>query len=355
MKKDVLPGVGFAAVIALAAWFVAELPFPPFTMHGKHPIEAILIAILIGLALKNLFRLPASIGPGSKYCMKSLLPLGIVFLGARLNFFQVVRTGALSLGVIVSVIVVAMTLCILLARKFKVPDKLGSLIAVGTTICGGSAIVATAPVIDADDRDVAFAVGTITVIGLMAMFIYPIVGWYIHLKDAQFGAWAGTAIHNTPQVLAAGFMWSDAAGKVATVVKMTRNLFIAPTVLIFGYIYGRRRLSETGAKMRLRELFPMFVLGFLAMALIQTFASRAGLVTDAKAATEGVLNGAFAAANFASRFFIMTAMAGIGLTTDIGEMRKIGLKAFYCGLAASVVVAVLSIVLILLLHLNPSV
>lgn len=355
MKKDVLPGLALAAVIALASWFIAELPFPPFTLEGKHPIEAILIAILVGLALRNLLHLPNAVNAGAKYCMKSLLPLGIVFLGARLNFFQVVRTGALSLSVIVSVIVVAMTLCILLARKFKVPDKLGSLIAVGTTICGGSAIAATAPVIDAEDKDVAFAVGTITVVGLMAMFIYPIVGWYVRLQDAQFGVWAGTAIHNTPQVLAAGFMWSDAAGKVATVVKMTRNLFIAPTVVVFGYIYGRRKVSETGAKIKFREVFPMFVLGFVVMALIQTFASRAGLVTDPNAATQGVLNGAFAAANFTSRFLIMTAMAGIGLTTNIAEMKKIGLKAFYCGLVASVVVAVLSIVLISLLHLNPSV
>jgi uncharacterized integral membrane protein (TIGR00698 family) len=356
MKKEVLPGLGLAAVIAVAAYMLNMLPFAPFTMPGKdplhpqHPLESVLLAILLGLLVNNLIRLPKSIAPGAKYCLKSVLALGIVLMGSKLDFFDVIKLGGLSVGLVVIVIGVALSVSLWFGKLFGLRDKLGALIAVGCTICGGSAIAATSPAIEAEDSDVTFAVGTITILGLAAMFLYPAIAASIGLTNVGFGFWAGTAIHNTPQVVAAGVMHSPVSGEVATTVKMTRNLFIAPIVVLFGYLFRSRRAAGKKVKLNYRELFPMFVLGFVLMALLRTALAHYGLVGSAKAPM--ALWPAYQYLDVASVWLITIAMAGIGLTTNLGSMKKLGAGGFAVGLITTMIVASVSALLIFSFHIN---
>lgn len=348
-----VPGVALAGAIAVAAEYLSKLPFVPFTMPGDggnlvHPVEAVLLAILLGLLLNNLVRLPESVRPGASYCLKSVLALGIVLMGSKPDFFDVMKLGGLSAALVVVVIAVALTVSTRIARFLKLEEKLGALIAVGCTICGGSAIAATA--IDADEKDVAFAVGTITILGVVAMFLYPAISHAIGLTNVGFGIWAGTAIHNTPQVVAAGIMHDPVSGDVATAVKMIRNLFIAPIVILFGFLFRGRRAPGKEVAMNYRELFPMFVLGFILMALFRTVTASMGMIGTAR--QPQLLWPLFRFLQDASAWIITVAMAGIGLTTNLGDMRKLGLGPFLCGLITTVIVASISLLLIYGFHLN---
>lgn len=350
-----VPGVALAGAIAVAAEYLSKLPFVPFTMPGDggnlvHPVEAVLLAILLGLLLNNLVRLPESVRPGASYCLKSVLALGIVLMGSKPDFFDVMKLGGLSAALVVVVIAVALTVSTRIARFLKLEEKLGALIAVGCTICGGSAIAATAPAIDADEKDVAFAVGTITILGVAAMFLYPAISHAIGLTNVGFGIWAGTAIHNTPQVVAAGIMHDPVSGDVATAVKMIRNLFIAPIVILFGFLFRGRRAPGKEVAMNYRELFPMFVLGFILMALFRTVTASMGMIGTAR--QPQLLWPLFRFLQDASAWIITVAMAGIGLTTNLGDMRKLGLGPFLCGLITTVIVASISLLLIYGFHLN---
>jgi uncharacterized integral membrane protein (TIGR00698 family) len=353
--RKVFPGVALAAAIAVAADSISRLPFAPFTLPGKdgrpvHPVEAVLLAILLGLLINNLVKLPKSIAPGASYCLKSVLALGIVLMGSKLNFFEVMKLGGLSAGLVVIVIAVALTVSTRFARILNLEAKLGALIAIGCTICGGSAIAATAPAIEAEDKDVAFAVGTITILGVAAMFLYPVISNATGLTDVGFGIWAGTSIHNTPQVVAAGIMRSPVSGDVATAVKMIRNLFIAPVVILFGFLFRNRRASGMPVKLNYKELFPLFVLGFLLMALFRTSMANLGMVGTAR--DPRALWPLFRFLEDASVWIIIVAMAGIGLTTNLRDMRKLGFRPFLGGLITTVIVAAVSLALIFAFHLN---
>src|SRR5205807_8098122 len=146
--------------------------------------------------------------------------------------------------------VVALVLLFFLTRMLKLPRKLGVLLGVGTAICGGTAIVATAPVIEAEEKDVVFSVATVTLLGLIAMFSLPIIGHMLELSSKAFGIWAGLAIHQTPQVVAAGFAYSNEAGQTATIVKLARVCLLAPVVFLIGLVYARNKLKATGASER---------------------------------------------------------------------------------------------------------
>jgi len=353
--RKVVPGVALAALLAVAADRISKLPFPPFTLPGKggipvHPVEAVLLAILLGLLINNLFRLPKSIVPGANYCLKSVLALGIVLMGSKLNFFDVMKLGGLSAVLVLIVIAVALAVSTRVARILKLEEKLGALIAIGCTICGGSAIAATAPAIEADDKDVAFAVGTITILGVAAMFLYPVISSTAGLTDVGFGIWAGTSIHNTPQVVAAGIMRGPVSGDVATAVKMIRNLFIAPIVILFGFLFRNRRSAGTELKIRYRELFPTFVLGFLLMALFRTAMSSMGMVGNVR--EPRALWPLFQLLEGASAWVIIVSMAGIGLTTNLRDMRQLGVRPFLAGLITTVIIASVSLALIFGFHLN---
>lgn len=317
-----LPGLVLVALISVIAQVLNAF---------YQPLSAVLIAVLLGVLLKNTAGVRKEFQPGAKYAVKSILKLAIILLGVRLSFYDLINLGVNSLWIIVTCILLALSLTTGIAKWFKLPPRLGTLIAVGTAICGNSAAIATAGAIEAEEEEVAFAVGTITLFGVLAIIIYPLIGKALALSDLVFGTWAGTAINDTAQVVTAGFLYSNAAGEVATVVKLTRNLFIAPVVFFFSVIYamGKARSEQS---VNYVAIFPWFVLGFLGMAMVRTTGILPAAVISFLKET--------------ADFLILIAVAGIGLGLDLKAMKKLGFKAFYTGLFASTVMGLVSFFLV---------
>ncbi len=353
-KEHPLPGVLVSIAVTLVAMFLSELPFPPFTVSGnRHPIEPVMMAIILGMILSNCWALPKSLQPGIKFSVKKILPLGIILLGARLNFFDLVHVGIEGLVLSVVETVVALLLLAVLTKLMKLPSKLGALLGIGTAICGGTAIVATAPVIEAEEKDVVFSVATVTLLGLIAMFTLPFLAHLMDMSSKAFGIWAGLAIHQTPQVVAAGFAYSAEAGQTATIVKLARVCLLAPVVFLIGVVYARRNAAKTGSiekkKVNYLRMFPMFVIGFLAMALLKTMGLLPNLTLHV---TKGVLEAGNHEVSLAawleqaSKICITISMAGVGLETKFLAMRQTGLKPFVASLLAVLILATLILVLI---------
>ncbi|OWZ84676.1 YeiH family protein [Natranaerobius trueperi] len=299
------------------------------------PISPVLIAVFLGIIIKNSAYLPKNTEPGIKYSAKKLLKLGIILLGVRLSFFDILNLGFSSLLIIIICILLALSLVINLSRFIGVPKKLATLIAIGTAICGNTAIVASAPVIKAKEEEVAFAVATITVFGLSAIIIYPLIGGFIGLTQVEFGTWAGTAINDTGQVIASGFLYGDKAGEVSTIVKLTRNIFLAPVVFLFSHLTVKNEASKEDIKVDYTAIFPWFVVGFLGMALLRT----TGILPETLIST----------ISFLSDLLIVMALAGIGLGIQLSSLKGLGLKAFFTGLTASFIMGITSLLLITLL------
>lgn len=229
---------------------------------------------------------------------------------------------------------------LLMGQVLKVPSNTATLIGVGTSICGGSAIAATAPVIDADDREVAYSISTIFLFNILAVFLFPALGRILHMTDTGFGIWAGTAINDTSSVVAAGFAFSDAAGELATIVKLTRTLMIIPITLaltLYRTWKRKRQGTAAAASYSIVKIFPWFVLGFLLTAIVNS----TGWISPA---ASDWLNGL-------GKFGIMIAMAGIGLNTNLKSLVKNGVRPITLGLCCWFVVAVVSLVVQHLLHL----
>ena len=265
---EVLPGLALSVLVGLAARLVHH--YLPAHLAGA--LGEVIFAVLIGLLLGNALPLPDFLTPGIRFSFQTVLRAAIVLLGAAFSFQQVLAIGGKALVMIVILMSLALAAAHFLGRLAGVPGRLATLIGVGTAVCGNSAIVATAPVIRARDDEVSFAVATNTLFGTLAVLLYPVIGRLLHFGDAQFGTWVGTAVNDTSQVVAAGFAFSEAAGRLATAVKLTRNALMGAVIVGVGIAYARAG-AETGvagaARTRWMQSFPLFVLGFLAMALIK--------------------------------------------------------------------------------------
>jgi uncharacterized integral membrane protein (TIGR00698 family) len=317
-------------------------------LGGRHPLESVTVAILIGLFIRNFFSLPTLFHPGLlKY--ETLLKSGIVFLGIGLSFYAVLAIGAKAVSLVVLCLLIAPLLFFFIGRRLGLPEKMNILIGIGTTICGSTAIAITAPVIEADENDVSYAIATMSLFGIAAMLLLPLFAELLGLSNSIFGLWAGTAIHATPQVVAAGYMYGEVAGQVATVVKLTRNIFMAPAVFVIGLWYmGKRMKGTKGLPKRTRyaKAVPLFLLGFLAFAMIRTIGDRTNLISasDWQWLIDHITQ--------VGKFLVLVAMAGIGLNTRLGTMRQIGAKPFVVGLIASVLLAIISLLLIHILNIT---
>jgi len=356
VKDGAAYGLGLVAVVTAAALWLSEIPVWPFTVAGgRHPIEPVMLAIVIGMVVSNLWAVPSRYNHGIKIAVKKILPFGIVCLGARLDFRSVVAVGAAGLVLSVLEIVVALALVVFLSRQFKLPRKLGLLLGVGTAVCGGTAIVATAPVIDADEEDVVFSVAAVTLLGLVAMFVLPVIGALVGMGGKAFGIWAGLAIHQTPQVVAAGFAFSPEAGETATIVKLARVSLLAPGVFVIGYLHARGESRATPAarkQINYRHLFPMFVFGFLAVAILRTLGLLPQLNFSGVAFFGGNHSVNLAALlESISKYCIVISMAGVGLETKFSALKRTGVRPLIVSLIAAIVIAVLIFTLIRVLGL----
>jgi uncharacterized integral membrane protein (TIGR00698 family) len=322
--------------VALAARYV----------HGRVPptvgklVGEVIFAVLIGLVVGNVFRIPKLATPGIKFAFQTLLRAAIVLLGATFSFSAALSIGGRALLMVVFLMTLALVTAHLIAKVLEVPGKLATLVGVGTAVCGNTAISAVAPVIGAKDEETSFAIATNTLFGTLAVFAYPIVGHALGLTDPAFGTWAGTAVNDTSQVVAAGFAYSAGAGKIATVVKLTRNTLMGGVIILMGLLYGGNGAGAAGSLLqRLKQSVPPFVLGFLGMCLLNTV----GFVAWA---SHQVGRDLTADAQTGAKFLILVALAGVGLGTRLDAMRRIGLRPFWLGLVTAIVTSGTSFALI---------
>jgi uncharacterized integral membrane protein (TIGR00698 family) len=308
--------------------------------HWRVPdIEYVLWAIVIGLLITNTIGLHRIFRPGVQ-TYEFWLKVGIVVLGARFVLGDIAKLGALSLVQILVDMAVAGTIIILAARAFGLSGKLGSLLAIGTSICGVSAIVAAKGAIRARNSDVSYAIAAILALGAVALFVLPPLGHAIGLTDREFGLWAGLAVDNTAETTATGYLFSDHAGKIAVLVKSTRNALIGFVVLGFALYWAARGQADEiapGAKAKaafIWDKFPKFVLGFLAVSAIAT----AGWLSRGQTAN---------LANVSKWAFLLT-FAGVGLNTDIRQIARTGWRPLVVAVIGLIVVASVSLGIVLL-------
>jgi uncharacterized integral membrane protein (TIGR00698 family) len=329
---------GFVLVVLIAA--VARLSTNLLPSIVAEVTIALVIGALVAAALGPARLAPFE--PGIKVAAGPLLRAGIVLLGARLSLAEVARIGIPALGTIVVTMTVSMLLVLVLARFVKVENRLALLLAVGSAVCGNTATVATAPVIGAKPKEVAYAVATITLFGTLAVLFYPTIGRLVGLPQTSFGLWAGVAIHDTSQVVAAGAAYGPAALDVATVVKLIRNALMAPLLMLIAWgwtTYGD--LEEPGAtrtRPTLRRAIPPFVLGFLALAALRSL----GLIGPDVAAVFDQI----------ARVFVLVALAGIGASTRFRELRETSWRPLAIGLGVAVIVGLGSLAAIDVLGLG---
>lgn len=344
--KKYLPGILAVAVVAICSRLLFGI-IPGVTL--RRMLNEAIIAILLGLLISNVFTLPSSMTAGIKFCLKKILRLGIILMGLRLSFQDVVGIGASSLILVFCCIALVFILSTVLSRFAKISKNLATLITVGTCICGNSAIIATAPVIDAEDEDVSFAVATITVFGLTAVLLYPIIGRSLGLSDMDFGLWAGTAVNDTSQVVACGSAYSAAALDVATIVKLVRNTLMVPIIIVIGLMNNMNSSKKSeGRKFSFSSVIPWFVVGFLALSLIRTLGNYAGFFPrdtsnpgDLVAAAKFIKG-----VDWVSKFCILMALSAIGLSTDFNKLKKNGIRPLLFGLVLALTLAVFSLVMI---------
>ncbi|MFZ2053647.1 MAG: putative sulfate exporter family transporter [Candidatus Aminicenantales bacterium] len=333
MKKEFIPGWLLMVAVGVLSIFLSNL----IVAGGKHPLEATALAVVIGLLARNLGLVPAFFHGGIRQFEKPLI-WGVILIGATLNFKDIGSQGPQMLTIILVTMTVSYFVIYALGRLFRLSPTLSTLLSVGTTICGGSAIAITAPLIKAKEEETSYAIGTITLWGLAAILFYPQIAKALGVGDIAFGVFAGTAIHATPQVVGAGFIFSDLAGKTATAIKLVRNCFMAPLAFLIAAWFTRTYLqTAAGEKKQVNwtKAFPWFLFGYFVMA---------GLNTAGYFSAKGV-----SGLTWLGRFLIVISMAGIGLNTVFSAFKKVGLKPLVVGLLGAVVVAACSILMISLL------
>lgn len=359
-----LPGVAAAFVVMLAGFWLADAIGRQILaaqgLTGSSPVSGVPVAIVLGLLLRNTLPLPASLAPGLKFATTTILRAGIVLVGIRLSLFDVVKLGIAGLPVVLGAIATGMLFVTWFNRKLGLPPRLGTLIAAGTSICGVTAIVSTAPAIEADEREVAYAVANVVAFGLIGMLLYPYLAHTVLNTSETIGLFLGTAIHDTSQVVGASLTYKQVYGddvvlRVATVTKLTRNIFLAVVIPILTWMHRRSQLTGIGSGGIgvTTSLVPGFVVGFVLMALVRT-------IGDATLSSYGAAFGLLSAdawASFtkdlgdfwASQVFLGTAMAAVGLNTNFAVFKGVGLKPFAVGMAGALVVGAVGMTLAILL------
>lgn len=343
VKASPVPGYILALVVTGLAYLIHYLPFPPFRVTGvsgvRYPLSAAIIAMLAGMAVRNLIRLPADLIESARGMPRRVIPVSIVLTGAGLNLGAIAAIGIHALIITLACLTVAMASSIWLGSVTRLFRKTAILIGAGTAICGTSAIVAVAPLIQAEDQDMLLAIGTVNILGLVFMFAMPLLGSLLKLSDQAFGVWAGTSIHAVPQVLAAAFSYSQPAGVLATLVKLGRVALLAPLIFVLG-IWHSRQVGASQTQIHYGRLVPAFVWGFLVIASLNTakllpvLQFRFGTYSTSSLLTN------------ASEFLLAISMAAMGLEVDIVQFFKIGGRAMLVGTLTSLILLGTSLLLI---------
>lgn len=294
--------------------------------------EYVLFAIAIGMVVRNAFALPKFFTPGiASYDL--WMKTGVALLGARLALQEVLSIGASGIVLVIIEITVAILTATYLGRVCGLKEKLASLIGVGVGVCGVSAIIGTTSAIEAEEDDATYAIATILLFGAIMLFLYPALGRWLGMSDTAFGYWTGLSIDNTAEAVATSFAFSEGAGNIATVVKLSRNALMGVVVLILALQYARKGITShvKNKAAFLWSRLPKFLIGFLAFSLLATI----GFITPGQAK---ILNNA-------SKWLFMLTFAGVGLSTDFKRM-KAGIRPFLVGFGVEAVVSVVTFALV---------
>jgi len=322
--KENIQGILFSFILALIATLLGNvLPIIGGPVFG----------IIIGIIINNVLGKPKNTLKGIGFTSKKILQWSIIVLGGGLSLTTVLQTGIDSLSVTVFTLSAAFISAYGFGKLLGIPSKLKTLIGVGTAICGGSAIAAIAPIIEADELEIAYSISTIFLFNIIAVLIFPPLGHLLHFSDKAFGLWSGTAINDTSSVVAAGYAFSNAAGTYATIVKLTRATLIIPISIIFSIVVAFKKKKESKmdntVNFSFKKIFPWFILWFLVASLLNTL---------------GLFKGnSITYINILGKFMIVMALSAIGLSSDFKKMMKNGLKPIFLGLIVWFTVAIVSI------------
>lgn len=328
-----MPGIALSMAIAfLALWLESLLPI--------HVVGASVIAMFIGMTLNYFLKNINTFNAGAKFTSKKILKFAIVLLGLSLNINTIFNVGKMSLVVMVFTLLTCFGGGYFIGKALGLNWKLSNLISAGTGICGGSAIAAIAPTIDAEDNDVAYALSATFLFDMAMILLFPIMGRALGMSNEAFGLWAGTAVNDTSSVVATGYSFSEAAGDFATMVKLTRTLSIIPTVLVFAFVNLRLKRKEAcvngnsdgeiKANFSIKKIFPWFIVGFVAMSAVASiFTIPAEIVSSTKTV---------------SKFLMVAALSAIGLNTSFASMKKSGIRPMVHGFIISALVVVVALV-----------
>lgn len=345
---ELVPGLILALLIALGGQALAELLGVAFGLE-KTPVSPILVTILLGLLVRNAIGLPSVYEAGLRLTLKQILRVGVALLGIRLSLAAAGTIGLVALPIVVACIASALLFVTRIGAWIGLPPRLSTLIAVGTAICGNSAIVAIAPVIDAKDDEVSYAVACVTLFGLFALLFYPFLGhWLFAGEPTLIGLFLGAAIHDTAQVAGAGMVSLAQFGtpevlEVATITKLQRNMFMIAVIPLMT-IASKRSQPDTPLGKQMRQAMPLFVFGFLAMSALRTLG-------DLGDRPFGVLSpelwqGTIEWTTGAATLCLSLAMAAVGLGTSFSRLRGLGARPMLVGLAAALSVGAVAYALV---------
>lgn len=347
-RSSLLPGLALAAGLGMAATLLSRWLGVDLLGYAQSPLSPILLTVLLGLLVRNTVGLPDVFEPGLELAVRRLLRIGVALLGVRLSLAAAGTTGLIALPIVIVCIVSALLLVAGLARLLRLPPRLGALIAVGTSICGISAIVAISPVIAADDDETGYAVGTIALFGMVSLFVYPFLAHLLFEDPRHAGIFLGSSIHDTSQVAGAGLAYQMQFGApqaldAAVVTKLVRNLCMVAVIPLMAVLHHRRSGGDSASKAP-RGGVPLFVLGFLAMAALRSLG-------DVGPRPFGVLEPSqwarvIALAQSAAEILLLLAMAAVGLGTSLRRLSALGLRPLTAGLAAAIAVGGVSVLLI---------
>ncbi|MBQ7037448.1 MAG: YeiH family putative sulfate export transporter [Clostridia bacterium] len=330
MKKRGMFILGVAICAAVAILSILLEKMIPGGLLGSS-----IIALFMGTIINSFFH-PDWIKPALKFTSKRVLKAAIVLLGASLSVGTIMSVGKMTFFVMIFTFAMCFGGGYFVRKLFGLNWKLSNLISAGTGICGGSAVAAIAPVIDADDKDIAFALSSTFLFDMVMIALYPLMGRALGMTDIAYGIWAGTSVNDTASVVASGYAFSEVAGDFATMVKLTRTIAIIPTVLVFAYIGTRIKRKEMqsggGKKVNILKIIPWFIGGFLVLAI----ANSAGIIP---AEVSAMLK-------TASKFLMVMALAAIGLGTSITDFKKAGLSPMFYGITIDTLVTLTALIVI---------
>ncbi|MDC1278738.1 putative sulfate exporter family transporter [Candidatus Pelagibacter ubique] len=338
----ILPGIVLAFVLYSLSQGFNNIIGIELLGYDKSPISTAMIAILLGMLFGNIFKMRDNFVKGLDFTQSYILKLGIICLGIQLKPFEFLEFGAVAIPLIIICIVTVLIVIKLLIKKLKIPTRMAYLISIGSTVCGTTAIMATAPVIGAKKNEVSYAIANITLFGILSMLIYPyFANYYFDAEPMFVGLFLGTSIHETSQVAAAGLIYdqqfnSPETLNIATVTKLIRNTFLVIMIPLFAFLYNRNNVVKKNYS--ILAIFPYFVIGFVAMIILRNIGDQFFLNSYNNLWLETV-----DIIKSSSKVFLTMAMAAIGLSTNLRDLKSMGYKPFLVGFIGMATVGLVSI------------